>query len=214
MNRRFLNEELNALKEELVKMCRLAEAMIEDAVASLFENDAELAKRTVENDSRVDELELAIEKRCMRILLKEQPVASDFRLVSTTLKVITDVERIGDQAEDIAATGLLCPREVRFGFLKEMSALAVRMVRESVNSFLRGDEAMAEAAVRMDDRMDALFSEAKKILINEIKTAAENADEILYVLMIAKYLERIGDHAVNVCEWTKYSKSGVHEKFQ
>lgn len=214
MNRRFLNEELSVLKEELVKMCRLAEAMIEDAVASLFENDAELAKRTVENDSRVDELELAIEKRCMRILLKEQPVASDFRLVSTTLKVITDVERIGDQAEDIAATGLLLPSEVRFGFLKEMSALAVRMVRESVNSFLRGDEAMAEAAVRMDDKMDALFSEAKKILVNEINNSAENADEILYVLMIAKYLERIGDHAVNVCEWTKYSKSGVHKKFQ
>lgn len=214
MTRKMLEEELGALKAELIKMCRLTEQMIFDAVKSLVENDEELAKSTTMNDDAVDELEMSIEKRCMKILWKEQPMAADFRLVSTTLKVITDIERIGDQAADIAATGLSCTTGVKYNFIAEMGALAVEMVRESVNSFIRDDVVTADAAMKKDDRMDELFVEAKETLIRDIRGAAKGADDAIYVLTIAKYLERIGDHAVNVCEWAKYNRSGVHQKYQ
>ncbi len=214
--RKIFEYELAELKNELVEMCRLTEKMIDDAVAALLRQDRELGKSVGEMDKRVNEYELDIEKRCMRILLKQQPVARDFRTVSTALKVITDIERFGDQASDIGdlvytmpGKGYIKPLE----HIKEMGELASRMARESVTAFIRSDESLANSVIAADDRMDELFLTVKSDLIELIKKDASNGDQAIEWMMVVKYLERIGDHAVNVAEWTKYKETGVHEKF-
>lgn len=190
--------------------------MIEDSIKALVEQDGELARSVVARDKRVDETELDIEKRCMRLLLIEQPVARDFREVSTALKLITDIERIGDQAADIAEIVSNLKDEAyikRLTHTVRMGRLAVRMVHDGVASFINGDEALADETIARDDEMDALFLTVKNELVELIKKDSSNADQAIMFMMIAKYLERIGDHAVNVCEWTKYSETGVHIKY-
>lgn len=214
--RKLFENELSDLKTELVEMCRLTETMIEGAITALVKRDRELGKSIGELDKRVDEYELDIEKRCMRILLKQQPVAKDFRMVSTALKVITDIERFGDQASDIGDLVYTMPgdRYIKpLTHIKEMGDLAMRMVHESVDSFICGDERLADKIIATDDLMDELFLEVKSDLIELIKKDASNGDQAIELMMVAKYLERIGDHAVNVAEWTKYSETGVHEKY-
>lgn len=211
-----LDVEINDLKLELLKMFRFVEEMIEESIKALLTRDTELAKKVYDADTFVDQAELEIERHCMKIMLKMQPVAKDFREVSTVLKVITDIERIGDQAADIAG---IVPKigDDKIGcentHLPEMGRLAVSMVRDSVNSFIRQDVALAEKTIKADDIMDAKFEEVKQELIREIKTNSAIADDAIMFLMIVKYLERIGDHAVNVCEWTDYKTSGVHKKY-
>ena len=211
-----LDVELNDLKLELLKMFRFVEEMIEQSIKALLERDEELAKKVYEADTFVDQAELDIERHCMKIMLKMQPVAKDFRDVSTVLKVITDIERIGDQASDIAG---IVPQisDNKVGcektHLPEMGRLAVEMVRDSVNSFIRQDVELAEKTIKADDIMDSKFEEVKQELINEIKENSAIADDAIMFMMIVKYLERIGDHAVNVCEWTDYNNSGEHRKF-
>ena len=211
-----LDVELNDLKLELLKMFRFVEEMIEQSIKALLERDEELAKKVYEADTFVDQAELDIERHCMKIMLKMQPVAKDFREVSTVLKVITDIERIGDQASDIAG---IVPQisDNKVGcektHLPEMGRLAVEMVRDSVNSFIRQDVELAEKTIKADDIMDSKFEEVKQELINEIKENSAIANDAIMFMMIVKYLERIGDHAVNVCEWTDYNNSGEHRKF-
>ena len=165
--------ELNEMKDELVAMCRLTADMIANATTALVNFDRELGRSIGESDKKVDEYEMDIEKRCMRILIRRQPVARDFRVVSTALKMITDIERFGDQASDI------------------------------------GDQVIA-----LDDAMDDMFIAVKDDLIELIRQDGEkNGDQAITLMMVAKYLERIGDHAVNVAEWTKYNETGVHQKF-
>ena len=214
--RKIFENELADLKTELVEMCRLTETMIEQAITALVNRDRELGKSIGETDKRVDEYEMDIEKRCMRILIKQQPVAKDFRYVSTALKMITDIERFGDQASDIGDIVYTMPEGKyikRLTHIKAMGELAMEMVRESVNSFIENDEKLADEVIRMDDRMDDLFLTVKTELIGLIKKDAANGDQAIELMMVAKYLERIGDHAVNVAEWTKYNETGVHEKF-
>lgn len=214
--RKLFEEELSALKVELVQMCRLTEQMIENAITALKNRDRELGKSIGLADKRVDEYEADIEKRCMRILLQQQPVARDFREVSTALKMITDIERFGDQASDIGDIVSTMPGD---GYVNNpdnviaMGNLAVKMARESVKSFISDDEALADEVIRSDDRMDELFLAVKNELIELIKEDGANGDQAIELMMVAKYLERIGDHAVNVAEWTKYNETGVHEKF-
>ena len=200
--RKIFEEELAELKTQLVEMCRLTEQMISDAITALVNKDRELGKSIGEADKRVDEYEMAIEKKCMRILLKQQPVAKDFREVSTALKMITDIERFGDQAADIGELVYSMPGEKYIKELthtKAMGNLAIKMVRESVNSFINNDAKLADEVIALDDKMDELF--------DTVKT------ELIELMMVAKYLERIGDHAVNVAEWTKYNETGVHQKY-
>lgn len=214
--RKLFEDELSALKAELVEMCELTEMMIENAITALLNRDRELGKSIGEMDKRVDEYEMNIEKRCMRILLKQQPVAKDFRVVSTALKMITDIERFGDQASDIGDLVYHMPGEgyiKPLHHLKAMGNLAVKMVRESVGSFIRNDEPLADEVIATDDQMDDLFETVKTELILLIKKDASNGDQAIVLMMIAKYLERIGDHAVNVAEWTKYNETGVHLKY-
>ena len=214
--RKIFEEELADLKVQLVEMCRLTEQMIQNAITALINRDRELGKSIGEADKRVDEYEMAIEKKCMRILLKQQPVAKDFREVSTALKMITDMERIGDQAADIGDLVYTMPGEAYIKNLTHITAmgeLAVKMVRESVESFIRNDEKLADEIIRADDNMDDLFLSVKNELVALIGQDAKNGDQAIELMMIAKYLERIGDHAVNVAEWTKYNETGVHQKF-
>ena len=213
--RKIFEEELAALKTELVEMCRLTEQMIESAITALVNRDRELGKSIGQMDKRVDEYEMDIEKRCMRILLKQQPVAKDFREVSTALKMITDIERFGDQASDIGDLVCTMPGEKYIKKLTHITAmgnLAVKMVRESVNSFINNNESLADEVIKLDDEMDEMFLAVKNDLIELIKKDGKNGDQAIELMMVAKYLERIGDHAVNVCEWTKYNETGVHVK--
>ena len=214
--RRAFEEELESLKLELVKMCRITEDMISDSITALVTKDKELAASVPPRDRDVDEYELDIERQCMKILLRRQPVADDFREVSTALKLITDVERIGDQASDIAEIVIsLSDRNYikNLVHLKAMGELGVRMARESVESFIKNDAALADRIIAADDEMDELFCVVKDELIELIKADSGSADQAIAFMMIAKYLERIGDHAVNVCEWTKYFETGVHIKY-
>lgn len=214
--RKVFEEELAELKTELVEMCYLTEQMIGDAITALVNRDRELGKSIGDMDMRVDEYEMAIEKKCMRILLKQQPVAKDFRVVSTALKMITDIERFGDQAADIGDLVSTMPGETYIKKLTHITAmgdLALKMVRDSVNSFINNDEPLADEVIRLDDEMDELFLTVKNELIELIKVDANNGDQAIELMMVAKYLERIGDHAVNVAEWTKYNETGVHQKF-
>ena len=214
--RKVFEEELAELKTELVEMCYLTEQMIGDAITALVNRDRELGKSIGDMDKRVDEYEMAIEKKCMRILLKQQPVAKDFRVVSTALKMITDIERFGDQAADIGDLVSTMPGETYIKKLTHITAmgdLALKMVRDSVNSFINNDEPLADEVIRLDDEMDELFLTVKNELIELIKVDANNGDQAFELMMVAKYLERIGDHAVNVAEWTKYNETGVHQKF-
>ena len=214
--RKIFEDELAELKTELVEMCRLTETMIENSITALIARDRELGKSVKEIDKRVDEYEMDIEKKCMRILLKQQPVAKDFREVSTALKMITDIERFGDQASDIGDLVYTMPGDKyikKLTHIKAMGELAVKMVRESVNSFIRNDEKLADEVIQTDDQMDELFITVKNELIELIKKDSSNGDQAIELMMVAKYLERIGDHAVNVAEWTKYNETGVHLKF-
>ena len=209
--------ELNEMKDELVAMCRLTADMIANATTALVNFDRELGRSIEESDKKVDEYEMDIEKRCMRILIRRQPVARDFRVVSTALKMITDIERFGDQASDIGDLVYTMPGDTYIKKLTHLSAmgeLAVRMVRESVNSFIRNDEQLADEVIALDDAMDDMFIAVKDDLIELIRQDGEkNGDQAITLMMVAKYLERIGDHAVNVAEWTKYNETGVHQKF-
>lgn len=215
--RKQFEEELTELKNELVEMCRLTADMISNATTALANFDRELGKSVSEQDKQVDEYEMDIEKRCMRLIIRQQPVAKDFREVSTALKMITDIERFGDQASDIGDLVYTMPGEryiTKTTHLTAMGELAVRMVKESVNSFIRNDEALADEVISLDDEMDELFITVQNELIELIRQDGQNnADQAITFMMAAKYLERIGDHAVNVAEWTKYNETGVHQKF-
>ena len=214
--RKIFEEELADLKTQLVEMCRLTEKMISDSITALVNRDRELGKSIGMQDRRVDEYEMEIEKKCMRILLKQQPVAKDFREVSTALKMITDIERFGDQAADIGDIVCTMPGEVHIKKLTHiiaMGELAEKMARESVNSFINNDAALADEVIALDDHMDDMFAAVKRDLIELIKKDSKNGDQAIELMMVAKYFERIGDHAVNVAEWTKYNETGVHQKF-
>ena len=214
--RKLFEEELSDLKTELVEMCRLTEKMIDNAITALVNRDRELGKSISQSDKRVDDYEMDIEKRCMRILLKQQPVAKDFREVSTALKMITDIERFGDQASDIGDIVYTMPGDRYIKKLEHITAmgnLAMKMARESVNSFIENNEPLADEVIALDDKMDELFLTVKNELIELIKQDGANGDQAIELMMVAKYLERIGDHAVNVAEWTKFNETGVHEKF-
>lgn len=214
--RKQFEEELSELKTELVKMCRLTENMLETAIKALTEQDPELGRSVASMDKQVDEYELDIEKKCMRILIRQQPVAKDFREVSCALKMITDIERFGDQAsdiDDIVYTLGGAEYIKKLTHITEMGKLAIEMVSESVNSFILDDEKLADKVVAKDDRMDELFLTVKGELVALIAKDGKNSDQAIDLMMIAKYLERIGDHAVNVAEWTKYNETGVHTKY-
>ena len=217
MARKTFEEELTDLHDTLTKMCSLVEGMIGNAVTALKTLDRKLGAAVSEADREVDDLEIAIEKKCRRILLKQQPVAKDLMMVTTALKVITDVERIGDQAADIGEIVRSYPDLKLFKepeYIARMGDLAVAMIHQSVEAFLNESVGGADMVIHADDEMDSLFNQTKQDLIDSMVKDSTLADQAIELLMVAKYLEKIGDYAVNVSEWAKYLVTGVHKEYQ
>ena len=210
MMRNRFDQQLRQLHVEMVKLGALCETAISAAAKALLEQDAGMARRASATEVEIDSREREIEQLCLELLLRQQPVARDLRTISAALKMLSDLERIGDQASDIAEltrfTGLI-PDTGR-EHISEMARTAVRMVTDSVDAFVRSDLAMAVAVVAEDDQMDDLFCQVKSDLSQLIREGRADADRILDLLMVAKYFERIGDHAVNVAEWVQFSITG------
>ena len=209
--RKSYDEELLQLDTLLARMGHEAGAAIESALTALRNDDIELARSVVARDSQIDAGEHEIEHRCLQLLLRQQPVAGDLRMVSTALKVVTDMERIGDHASDIAELILRIHGEHDFHsvrHLPEMAEEAVAMVHDAIQAFVAQDEKAAQEIIKRDDRVDELFNRVKNEVIELLKQTGDISDQSIDFLMIAKYVERIGDHAVNICEWTEFGKTG------
>lgn len=206
--------ELNNVFNKLIAMCHATEIAIEKSMTALKQRDGELSKEVMREDKKIDNMEREIEQDCLKILLMEHPVASDFRDVSAALKMITDLERIADQAADISEISLQFGEEK---FIKEpehitlMARLATSMVKDGVTSYINRDLEMARSLDSRDDKVDELFESIKSDLVELIRQNPENADQAILFMMIAKYLERIGDHAVNIGEWVEYAVTGYHK---
>lgn len=213
MRNRF-DEQLAELNREIIEMGSMCEEVIGNAVTALNNGDILLAQGVKVSGAAIDQMERDIEGRCMKLLLHQQPVASDFRLISAALKMITDMERIGDQAEDIAEiVTFLGGRTVgEMKLIKEMSYKVIEMVTVSVDAFVKKDIFIAENVIKADDIVDNYFSEIKESIINWIAKNPKDGEFALDLLMIAKYLERIGDHATNIAEWVIFSVTGEHKE--
>ena len=213
MRNRF-DEQLFELNREIIEMGAMCEEAIASASKALVDGDKKLAEQVKENGSAIDQMERDIESRCMKLLLHQQPVARDLRLISAALKMITDMERIGDQAEDIAEIIMFLNgrSDENDGLLREMAAAASKMVTESVDAYVKHDIMLAEKVVRDDDVVDGYFDRVKRALIEKIAREPSDGEYALDLLMIAKYFERIGDHAVNIAEWVIFSVTGVHKE--
>lgn len=211
MRSRF-DEQLALMKNELIRMGALCEEAISLAAKALTDGDRALAERVGPLDAEIDQMERDIETLCLKLLLHQQPVARDLRQISAALKIITDMERIGDQAADIAEiilamlSGGYVPENV--GHIRDMAAEAIKMVTESVDSYVRQDTDLAKFVIDHDDVVDRCFTDVKRELIRRIAAEPADGEHALDLLMIDKYLERIGDHAVNVAEWVLFSVTG------
>ncbi len=204
------NEQLALLKQELMEMGALCERVIELVASALSQGGGEETAEVAALDREIDEKEKNIEAVCLRLLLQQQPVAGDLRQVSAALKMVTDMERIGDQAEDIAEIiaylGGRVPEESIQ--IREMAAAAIKMVTDSVNAYVNQDVAAAEEVIASDDIVDNYFGSVRKSLIGVIAQNPSDGEYALDLLMIAKYFERIGDHAANIAEWVLFSITG------
>lgn len=211
--------DLAALKGSLAKMSQLSADAVEDALEALCTADAEEAKGIIKGDTEVNRMERDIEHRCMTLLLRQQPVASDLRFISAAMKVVTDVGRIGDHAADIAEivphlAGVRKAGDPAVSRSIEMGRKAHKMLQDAMSAFAAEDEAAAKAVIDADDAVDYDFNTIKRMLASEIAADPGKVDAALDVLMVIKYLERIGDHAVNIAEWVEFLRTGRyhHEK--
>ncbi|MDO5291966.1 MAG: phosphate signaling complex protein PhoU [bacterium] len=212
MRKRF-DQQLVELNNELIEMGSLIEQAIEMAVGALVKQDVERANKAIEFDENIDRQEKTIESLCLKLLLQQQPVAKDLRLVSSALKMITDMERIGDHAADISEITILlagAPYIKKLEHIQNMAKETTLMVVNSIDAFVNRDVALAEEVIKRDDVVDALFSKVKQELIDLIAVNAKNGEQAADLLMIAKYFERIGDHATNIAEWVIFSIKGEH----
>ena len=213
MRNRF-DEQLHTLNHELLEMGALIEHAIRSATDALIRQDVEAALQAIAADKEVDQAERNIESLCLKLLLQQQPVAKDLRLISSALKMITDMERIGDQASDIAELVIYLSREPyvkELTHLPQMAENAIRMVTGALDAYVRKDVALAQQVMGMDDAIDALFVTVKDELIALIRHDAAAGSQAIDLMMIAKYYERIGDHAQNIAEWVEYALTGRHK---
>ena len=213
MRNRF-DEQLFELNREIIEMGAMCEEAIAYAVKALSSGDIALAAKVKNNGVAIDQKERDIESRCMKLLLHQQPVARDLRLISAALKMITDMERIGDQAEDIAEIVSFLNGHTMEGvkLIEEMARETIEMVTDSVDAFVRKDVALAESVLSHDDVVDDYFDKMKRNIIRLIAENSADGEFALDLLMISKYFERIGDHATNIAEWVIYSVTGIHKE--
>ncbi len=212
MRNRF-DRQLELLNVEIIKMGALCEEVISTAAKCLSDGNTALIEKVFETDAKIDEMERDIEGICMRLLLQQQPVAKDLRTVSSALKMISDMERIGDQAADIAEIFKFigvgeAESKLHIG---DMARATIKMVTDSVDSFVKKDIEMAKSVIQYDDIVDSLFIRVKDELTDLIRKGEQSGEFCLDLLMVAKYFERIGDHATNIAGWVCYSLTGEHK---
>lgn len=211
MLRSNFEKDLNKLHVDLDKMCHLVILSIENCITAFKSGDRDLCRDILAGDKVINDMERTIEARCLSLILKQQPIASDLRNVSTALKVVTDLERIGDQSADIAELILEMKEMDSFlmiGHIQDMAKIATKMVKEALDAFHQHDLNHALEVKKMDIKMDELFDQVKKDIIQMIKESNDKGDLTINFLMIAKYFERIGDHVVNICEWIEFNQTG------
>lgn len=214
MVRNSFDKELENLQNLMVKMAGLVEESLENSIMALNKQDVELAKQILENDDIIDDLENRIEKLCLNLIARQQPLAKDLRTISTSLKIITDLERIADQAADISE---LTIRMAKMKYLKEsadipiMAELAKNMVSKAIKCYTNQDTTLAKEVCASDDEVDDMFSKIVLELINAIKNSPETTEQATDFMFVVKYLERIGDHATNIAEWVVFNVTGSHE---
>jgi len=207
------DKELKGIFDNLILMCRYIEIALDKCIKALIERDFDLAREVVEEDLRINRLEREIEQACLKILVMEHPVAGDFRDVTAVLKMITDLERIGDQAQDIAGITTEFGNEEyikKLVHIPQMATIAIQMVKDGVQAYINRDLELARSLEGTDDKVDELFRVIMEELVALIKQNPENAWQAIRFIMISKYLERIADHAVNIGEWVEYAITGNH----
>ena len=216
MRSRF-DEQLKQINDALVEMGDLVKEAIADANKALIEQDVALAKKIIASDDMIDNKEAEIESLCLKVLLQQHPVAGDLRLVSSVLKMTTDLERIGDHASDISEMAILLagkPYIKKLEHVPQMAAATMKMMTDSIVAFINKDADLAREVIASDDKIDGLFIMVRSELIGLIKKDAANGDQAIDLIIIAKYFERIGDHATNIAEWVVFSLTGAHKDSQ
>ena len=213
----IFDKKLKKLDEDLTRMGELCEIAIAEATKALIEGNTDQARAVIEADEEIDQMEKDIERLCLRLLLQQQPVAKDLRKISSALKMITDMERIGDQTSNIAEIVLTFKNEDT-GDIKGIGTMAEatsRMVRHSIKAYVDNDLEMARYVMEEDDKIDKFFGKVRTNVADYIQNNnVENAEWIFDIIMVTKYLERIGDHATNIAEWVEFSITGVHRAGQ
>lgn len=216
MRNRF-DRQLEELNEMLIHMGELCETAIEEATGALEGHDIARAKAVITADSEIDQMEKEIENLCLKLLLQQQPVARDLRRISASLKMITDMERIGDHAADISEMTILMSgskyegNQISIDLIKDMAKETTDMVIKSVDAFVKKDLELAHWVIGRDDVVDDLFAAYRRQMIDKINENVKNGEQATDMLMVAKYFERIGDHATNIAEWVIYSITGEHD---
>lgn len=216
MRSRF-DESLTLLNNSLIEMGGLVEGAIYKATQALLEQDASSARNIIEGDSIIDEKEKDIESQCLKLLLHQQPVARDLRQISTALKIITDMERIGDQAADISELCIYLAEQQyikKLEHIPQMAGETIKMVTWAIDAFVKKDQALAETVIAHDDVVDSLYVTVKRDLIDLVHEDVKTGEQAFDLMQIAKYYERIGDHAVNIAEWVIFSITGKHKDKQ
>ena len=213
MRNRF-DRQLGTLNDELIEMGSMIEKSIETAIKALVNQDVDLARNAIEADEEIDSQERIIEDLCLKLLLQQQPVAKDLRLISSALKMITDMERIGDHASDISEITIALadqPYIKKLEHIQQMAKETMIMLVGSIEAFVDKDLEKANEVIKRDDVVDDLFDKVKKELIQMIHENADKGEQAADLLMVAKYMERIGDHATNISEWVIFSITGEHK---
>jgi len=210
--RNKFDEQLDLLKTQMIQMGALCEEAIASATKALINGDMELAKKVITKDEDIDHKEKEIESICLKLLLQHQPVARDLRQISSALKMITDMERIGDQAADISEIIMLANIKAanNTSHIADMAKATIKMVTDSIDAYVQQNLKLAKAVIDYDDVVDNLFNDVKADMIRLINEDTENGEFAIDLIMISKYFERIGDHATNIAEWVVFSITGKH----
>ena len=214
MVRSNFENELKQLHIEIIEMGSFVKTAIKDSIAAFKAHNLELCKKIIEDDKIVDDTEKRLESKCLWLIAREQPIASDLRKITTALKITTDMERIGDHAADIAELTMRISDKNTFSdssHIPQMATVAIGMVDSAINAYVNYDLELAKVTERADDKVDEYFNVIKRELVEIFKTQPDNTDNAIDLLLIAKYIERIADHAVNICEWVHFSQTGEHK---
>ena len=217
MVRSNFDKELEKLHAKIINMGGLIETAIKDSIKAFKTHDMKLCEAIIENDDSIDEMEKKIESKCLWLIAREQPIASDLRNITTALKIASEMERIGDHAADIAELTMRISDKNAFSdsiHIPQMAALTIEMVKGAINAYVNSDLELARETEEKDDKVDEYFNVIKEELVQIFEKRSSDMDNAIDFLLIAKYLERIADHAENICEWIHFSQTGEHKNIQ